>query len=82
MCLEGVVVRGGNAMAVVVEPSAREMFTPRELVAAYKEFTEHGPQDQDAEISFSASAYRFGGRVLFVYQESEGDAVILIHPSA
>jgi hypothetical protein len=29
-------------MRVVVHPSARETFTTRELVAAYKEFTEHG----------------------------------------
>jgi hypothetical protein len=36
-------------MSVIFTPSAREMFTPRELVAAYKEFTEHGGQQQDAE---------------------------------
>jgi hypothetical protein len=71
-----------NAMSVVVHPSARETFTPRELVAAYKEFTEHGPQLQDAETSLSASAYRFGERVLLVYEESETGVVVLIHPSA
>ena len=69
-------------MGVVVSPSARETFTPRELAAAYKEFTEHGPQLQDAETSLSASAYRFGERVLLVYEESETGVVVLIHPSA
>ena len=69
-------------MGVVVEPSARETFTPRELAAAYKEFTEHGPQYQDAETGLSASAYRFGERVLLVYEESETGLVVLIHPSA
>jgi hypothetical protein len=31
-------------MGVVVEPSAREMFTLRELTAAFKEFKERGAQ--------------------------------------
>jgi len=69
-------------MSVVVTPSAREAFTPRELVAAYKDFTEHGPQYLDAETGLSASAYRFGERVLILYDESETGVVILIHPSA
>ena len=43
----GTVVKEGNIMGVVVERSARETFTPRELAAAYKEFTEHGPRYQD-----------------------------------
>ena len=42
-------------MGVVVHPSAREPFTTRELVAAYKEFTEHGPQHQDAETGLYLS---------------------------
>jgi len=67
-------------VGVVVEPSARETFTPRELAAAYKEFTEHGPQYQDGETGFSASAYRFGKHVLLVYEESETSVVVLIHP--
>ena len=67
----GMVVKEGTAMSVVVEPSARETFTPRELAAAYKEFTEQGAQHQDAETGLSASAYRFGERVLLVYEESE-----------
>jgi hypothetical protein len=67
-------------MSVVVEPSARETFTPHELAAAYKEFTEHGPQYQDAETGLSASAYCFGERVLLIYEESEAGVVVLTHP--
>ena len=69
-------------MSVVFTPSAREMFTPRELVAAYKEFTEHGGQQQDAESGVKAAAYCFGERVLLVYEESETGLVVLIHRSA
>ena len=69
-------------MGFLVEPSARETFTPRELVAAYKEFTEHGGQQQDGEAGLSASAYRFGERVLLVYEEAETGLVVLIHRSA
>jgi hypothetical protein len=69
-------------MSVVVEPSAREAFTPRELAAAYKEFTEHGPQYLDAETGLSASAYCFGEHVLLVYEEPETGMAVLIHPSA
>jgi hypothetical protein len=76
-------VKEGNAMVgVVVEPSARETFTPRELAAAYKEFTEHGPQLLDLETGLSASAYRFGERVLLVYEDSEAGVVVLIHPTS
>jgi hypothetical protein len=69
-------------MSVVFTPSAREIFTPRELVAAYKEFTEHGGQQQDAESGVKAAAYCFGERVLLVYEESETGLVVLIHPTA
>lgn len=69
-------------MGVVVTPSTREMFTPRELTAAYKVFKERGPHYLDAETGLSASAYRFGERVLLVYKESEMGLVVLIHPSA
>jgi hypothetical protein len=69
-------------MSVVVDPSARETFTPRELVAAYKEFTEHGPQLLDLETGLSASAYCFGERVLLAYEESEAGVVVLIHPTS
>jgi hypothetical protein len=69
-------------MGVIVHLSARDTFTPRELVAPYKEFKEHGPQHQDAETGLRVSAYRFGERVLLVYQESETDVVVLIHRSA
>jgi hypothetical protein len=67
-------------MNVVVQPSAREMFTPREPADAYKEFTEHGPQLLDLETGLSASAYCFGERVLLAYEESETGVVVLIHP--
>ena len=69
-------------MSVVVQPSAREMFTPRELIASYKEFKERGPQYLSVETGIRASAYRFGERVLLVYEESETDSATLIHPSA
>ena len=69
-------------MGVVVTPSAREKLTPRELSAAYKVFKERGPQYLDAETGLSASAYRFGERVLLVYEESETGLVVLIHPTA
>jgi len=69
-------------MSVVVTPSARETFTPRELAAAYKEFTEHGPQHLDAETGLRAAAYRFGERVLLLYKETETDIVVLIHPTS
>jgi hypothetical protein len=69
-------------MSVVVDPSARETFTPHELTAAFKEFVERGPQYLDAETGIRASAYRFGERVLLVYEESETGLVVLIYPSA
>jgi hypothetical protein len=72
----------GTATSVVVDPSARETFTPRELAAAYKEFKEHGAQYQDAETGISASAHRFGERVLLVYEESETGLLVLIHPTS
>ena len=62
--------------------STREMFTPRELTAAYKVFKERGPHYLDAETGLSASEYRFGERVLLVYKESEMGLVVLIHRSA
>jgi len=69
-------------MGVVVTPSTRERFTPGELTAAYKVFNQRGPQYMDAEAGLSASAYRFGERVLLVYEESETGVVVLIHPGA
>jgi hypothetical protein len=72
----------GNAMSVVVKPSAREAFTPRELAAAYKDFTQRGPRYLDAETGIKASAFWYGERVLLVYEESEVGVVILIHPTS
>jgi hypothetical protein len=69
-------------MGVVVHPSARETFTPRELTAAYKQFEERGPQYVDAETGLRAAVYRFGERVLLTYQESETDVMVLIHPTS
>ena len=69
-------------MAFVVQPSARAAFTLSELTDSYEQFKERAPQPLDAATGPRAVAYRFGGCVLFVYQEFEGDAVILMHPSA
>ena len=68
-------------MKVVVDASAREI-TPRELTAAYKQFEERGPQYLDAETGIKAAEYRFGERVLLVYEEAETGVVVLMHPSA
>jgi hypothetical protein len=68
-------------MSVVVTPSARETFTARELTDAYKEYEKGGPQYVSAETGLRAAAYRFGERVLIVYEESEAGVVILIHPT-
>jgi hypothetical protein len=69
-------------MSVVVQPSAREMFTPHELSAAFKEYIERGPQYLDAETGIRASAYWFDERVLLLYEESETGLVVLIHPTS
>jgi hypothetical protein len=69
-------------MSVVVTPRAREMFTPRELTDAYKDFEKRGAQYLDAETGIKATAFQFGERVLIVYEEAEGGVVILIHPTS
>ena len=66
--------------SIVVTPSARERFTPRELTDAYEQFKERGPQHVSAETGLRAAAYRFGERVLIVYEESETGLVVLTHP--
>jgi hypothetical protein len=65
-----------------VTSSARETFTPCELTDAYKQFKEHGPQYLSDETGLRASAYRFGERVLLVYEEAETGVVVLIHPTS
>jgi hypothetical protein len=65
--------------SVVVDPSARKRFTPGELTDAYQRFKERGPQYVDAESGLRAAAYRFGERVLLVYEESETAVVVLTH---
>jgi len=69
-------------MSVVVQPSARETFTPRELATAYRDFTESGPQYVNAESGLKASAYWFGTRVLVAYEEVETGVVLLVHPTS
>jgi hypothetical protein len=69
-------------MSVVVEPSASETFTPREITTAYKHFEERETQYVNGETGLRASAYRFGERVLLVYEEFETGLVVLIQPSA
>jgi len=69
-------------LSVVVTSSARETFTPCELTDAYKQFKEHGPQYLSDETGLRASAYRFGERVLLVYEEAETGVVVLIHPTS
>jgi hypothetical protein len=69
-------------MNVVVTPSARETFTPREIAAAYEQFEVIGPQHLDAETGIKAAAYRFGVRVLLAYYEAKTSVVVLTHPSA
>jgi hypothetical protein len=67
-------------MGVVVSPSARETFTPRELAAAYEHVKERGAQYLSAETGLGASAYWFRERVLIVFEESEAGFVVLTHP--
>ena len=68
--------------SVVVAPSARETFTPRELTYAYEQFKKRGPQYLSAETGLGAAEYRFGTRVLVVYEEPETGVVVLIHPTS
>ena len=68
-------------MSVVVTPSARETFTPRELADAYEDFETRGPAYLDEEIGIQAGAYRFGERVLLVYEETETSMVVLFSRS-
>ena len=68
-------------MSVVVDPSARDAFTPREITTAYERFEERGPQYVDAQTGLRAATYRFGTRVLLVYEESGTGVVVLTHPT-
>ena len=69
-------------MNLVVQPSARETFTPREIATAYRDFTESGPQYVDDRSGFKGSAYRFGTRVLVAYEDAESGAVLFLHPTS
>ena len=66
-------------MTVVVTPSARERFTPRELGALRTRtiHTERGPQYVNAQTGLRATAYRFDVRVLIVCEEPESGVVML-----
>ncbi len=64
-------------MTVVATPSARETFTPRELSAAYEDYTERGPQYVNAQTGLKVAVYRFGARVLIVCEEPESGVVML-----
>ncbi len=66
---------------VIVEPSTSETFAPGELADAYKKFMEHGSQYLDAESGIEVSVYRFGMRVLVVYEEIGAGLVVLTHPT-
>jgi hypothetical protein len=68
-------------MSLVVKPSARERFTPRELITAYEDFIKSEPQYLDAETGHKATAYLFGAGLLLVCEEPETHVVMLIHPS-
>jgi hypothetical protein len=52
--------------SIIVQPSARERFTPRELISAYKDFVGGVPQYLDAETGIRATAYRLSAGVLLV----------------
>ena len=67
-------------MSLVVQPGASERFTSRELIAAYEDFIRDEPHYVDAETGIKAATYRYGMRVLFVYEESETGLVVLLHP--
>jgi hypothetical protein len=68
-------------MSVVVEPSAREAFTPRELTDAYKDFESAG---RDVWTPRPVLRPQLTGlaRVLIVYEKSEAGVVILIRPTS
>ena len=64
-------------MTVVTTPSARETFTPRELSAAYEDYTERGPQYVDAQTGLKVATYKFGAGVLIVCEEPKSGVVML-----
>ena len=64
-------------MNVVVTRGAREKFAPREPTAAYKDFTKREHYYLNAESGPKAVAYRFGTRMLIVYEELDTGLVVL-----
>jgi len=67
-------------MSIVVKPSAREAFTPHELVAAYEEFIRRDPQYVSSETGLRATVYHLDTRVLVAYEERETGLVVLLSP--
>lgn len=63
----------------MVQPSARERFTSSELCEAYEDFVRDEPRYVDVETGIKAATYRFGMRVLLVYEESETGLIVLLH---
>ncbi len=74
--------RRAGAVGVLVQSSARDKVATSELAAAYKDFIASEPQYLDAESGIKGSVYRFGTRVLVLYEDPETGVVVLIHPSA
>jgi hypothetical protein len=74
--------RRGGAVGVLVQPRARDKFAPSELAAAYKDFMASGPQYVAAETGIEGSVYRFGRRVLVIYEDPETGMTVLIHPTS
>ena len=69
-------------IGAIVDPSTRETFTPRELADAYEEFLASGPRYLDAQSGIEGSVYRFGTRVLVVYEEPETGLVVLVQSTS
>jgi hypothetical protein len=55
---------------------------PCELADAYEKFLASGPRYLDAQTGIEVAVYRFGTRVLVVYEEAETGLVVLIHPTS
>jgi hypothetical protein len=69
-------------IGVIVEPSTRETFMPRELAEAYKKFLASGPRYLDAQSGIEGSVYRLGTRVLVVYEVTETGLVVLVQSTS
>jgi hypothetical protein len=52
----------------------------RKFIAAYEDFVRDESHYVDAGTGLRAATYRFGMRVLYVYEESETGLVVLLRP--